>query len=117
AKLDPQYRLALSKIADVLRASGHRVDEVDFPYRDNTIALLSRWGGGVAESIQGLKTSKLERRTRWHARIGGTMVKWGLMKEAQAEQQRVLAEDFFREYDLMLTPTLTRIAPEAVNWH
>lgn len=117
ARLDPQWRQALRQLAEALREAGHRVDEVEFPYRDNTLALLSRWGAGVSETMQGLKISKLERRTRLHAAIGRTLAKWGAKKEEQVIKQRELAEQFFNDFDLLITPTLSQIAPRAVNWH
>ncbi|MGB3413341.1 MAG: amidase [Microbacteriaceae bacterium] len=117
ARLDPEWKSALLNIAAALRAAGHRVDEVEFPYQDNTIALLARWTGGVAEATKDLKASKLEKRTRMHATVGRRMLRWGLKKDSQYDSQLKLAEGFFNDYDLLITPTLTKIAPEAAAWY
>lgn len=117
SKLSAESREATLEVAEALRSAGHRVEEVSFPYRENTVALLARWTGGVAESTEGVDRKKLEGRVRFHARIGRLLKKLGAVKDKDRQLQENAAEGFFKEYDLLLTPTLTQTVPQAKLWH
>jgi amidase len=116
-KLDPEWRAALVKTAEALRAAGHIVTEAKFPYDPNPIALLARWFAGTAADANALDKALLTPRTRTHARLGRIAKRLGLLGSAPVEQVRANALSFFEDYDLMITPTLAQSGPKAELWH
>ena len=114
AKLDPEWARGLAETAAALKAEGHTVTEVDFPYKTGTIPLLARWTAGTATDADGLDAAKLEPRIRTHARIGRLLR--GQVKQKHVDAQVTAAESFFADFDLLITPTLAQSAPEAIEW-
>lgn len=115
--LDPEWRRGLVETAAALRAAGHSVSDVTFPYDPNPLPLLARWFAGTATDAEGLDPAKLERRVRVHARLGRLARRAGLLKEAPVDRLRERVHNFFADYDLLLTPTLAQSGPLAENWH
>ena len=115
--LDQEWRRGLVETAAALRAAGHSVSDVTFPYDPNPLPLLARWFAGTATDAEGLDPAKLERRVRVHARLGRLARRTGLLKAAPVDRLRARVHDFFADYDLLLTPTLAQPGPLAENWH
>ena len=115
--LDPEWRRGLTETADALRAAGHIVTEVTFPYDPNPVPLLVRWFAGTATDAAMLDAAKLERRVRVHARLGRLARRAGLVRDAPVDRLRTRVHGFFADYDLLLTPTLAQPGPLAGNWH
>ena len=115
--LDAEWRRGLTETADALRAAGHIVTEVTFPYDPNPVPLLARWFAGTATDAATLDAGKLERRVRVHARLGRLASRAGLVKDAPVDRLRTRVHGFFADYDLLLTPTLAQPGPLAGNWH
>jgi amidase len=115
--LDAEWRRGLTETADALRAAGHSVSEVTFPYDPNPVPLLARWFAGTATDAETLDSAKLERRVRVHARLGRLARRAGLVKDAPVDRLRARVHGFFADYDLLLTPTLAQPGPLAENWH
>ena len=115
--LDAEWRRGLTETADALRAAGHSVSEVTFPYDPNPVPLLARWFAGTATDAEMLDAAKLERRVRVHARLGRLARRAGLVKDAPVDRLRARVHGFFADYDLLLTPTLAQPGPLAENWH
>ena len=115
--LDAEWRRGLTETADALRAAGHSVSEVTFPYDPNPVPLLARWFAGTATDAETLDAAKLERRVRVHARLGRLARRAGLVKDAPVDRLRARVHGFFADYDLLLTPTLAQPGPLAENWH
>ena len=116
-KLDPEWRAALEKTAEALRAAGHIVTEAKFPYDPNPIPLLARWFAGTAADASDLDEALLNPRTRTHARLGRIAKRMGLLGAAPVERVRAKALRFFEDYDLLITPTLAQSGPKAEPWH
>ena len=116
-KLDPEWRRALEKTAEALRAAGHIVTEAKFPYDPNPIPLLARWFAGTAADANALDEALLNPRTRTHARLGRIARRLGLLGSAPVERVRAKALGFFEDYDLLITPTLAQSGPKAELWH
>jgi amidase len=112
--LDAEWRRGLTETADALRAAGHSVSEVTFPYDPNPVPLLARWFAGTATDAETLDTATLERRVRVHARLARRA---GLVADAPVDRLRARVHGFFADYDLLLTPTLAQPGPLAENWH
>ena len=115
--LDQEWRRGLVETAAALRAAGHSVSDVTFPYDPNPLPLLARWFAGTATDAEGLDPAKLERRVRVHARLGRLARRAGLLKAAPVDRLRERVHNFFADYDLLLTPTLAQPGPLAENWH
>jgi amidase len=115
--LDAEWHRGLTETADALRAAGHSVSEVTFPYDPNPVPLLARWFAGTATDAELLDAAKLERRVQVHARLGRLARRAGLLKDAPVDRLRARVHSFFADYDLLLTPTLAQPGPLAENWH
>jgi amidase len=116
-KLDPEWRKALEKTVQALRAAGHIVTETKFPYDPNPIPLLARWFAGTAADARELDKALLNPRTRTHARLGRIAQRLGLLGSAPVERMRAKATRFFENYDVLITPTLAQSGPKAELWH
>jgi amidase len=114
--LDLEWRRGLTETAAALREAGHTVTEVKFPYDPNPLPLLARWFAGTATDAEGLDGARLERRVRVHARLGRLARRAGMLKAAPVDRLRARVLEFFRDYDLLLTPTLAQPGPLAENW-
>jgi amidase len=115
--LDAEWRRGLAETAAALRAAGHIVTEVSFPYDPNPLPLLARWFAGTATDAESLDATRLEPRVRVHARLGRFARRAGLLKDAPVDRLRARVHGFFADYDLLLTPTLAQPGPLAGNWH
>ena len=114
--LDSEWRRGLAETAAALRAAGHSVTEVRFPYDPNPLPLLARWFAGTASDAEILDAAKLERRVRVQALLGRFARRVGLLKDAPVERLRARVHGFFADYDLLITPTLAQPGPLAENW-
>jgi amidase len=108
-KVDPEVRAALDATAEALATAGHRVEEVDPPWRRGDAAhIFRRVFHGCAEDADRLPDGALERRTLAEARVGR------LLRRARPAPSgppgRVLARyrAWFAGHDLLLSPTLAQ---------
>jgi amidase len=115
--VDKEWARATHETANLLRAEGHVVTEVTFPYDANPLPLLFRWFAGTHSDTEGLDTAKLDRRVRTHARLGAWVKRRGMLRTEPVEKSRATAEAFFADYDILLTPTLAQPGPKAIQWH
>jgi len=116
APVDPEWARGLAETADALRAAGHHVAEVSFPYPGNPLPLLARWFAGTTTDADLLDTARLEPRIRTHARWGRWLGRLARNdKPVEAFRRRV--EKFFESYDVLLTPTLAQPGIPAIEWH
>jgi amidase len=115
-RTDPEFRRGAAETAEALRALGHTVTEVSFPYPANPLPLLARWFGGTATDAAGLDASKLEPRIRTHARLGRLARRLGWLSPRPVARIRARVTAFFEDYDVLITPTLAQPGIEAVRW-
>src|SRR6266487_1554754 len=105
--LHPEVRAALEVAAEALREAGHTVTEAKPPWRQqDALPFLARFVAGVAEDSAGLPTDKLEPRTRAAARRGRLLGRVRPVPDAVPAKLLARYEAWFRDYDLLLTPTL-----------
>jgi amidase len=116
APVDPEWVRGLSDSAEALRAAGHDVREVRFPYPANPLPLLARWFAGTATDAAPLDPRSLEPRIRTHARWGRVMGRMA-RNPRPAEAFRAVAQGFFSEFDVLLTPSLAQPGIPAIDWH
>jgi amidase len=116
ATLDDGWADGVRRSADVLADLGHRVEEAEYPYPVNSLPALMRWFGGASFDADGLDRKALQRRTRTHVRLGDVVRRFDLVKEAQRTAWTARAEQWFRRYDVLLTPTLAAPPIAATEW-
>ena len=117
ARLDPQWKKALTATAEVLRSAGHTVELARFPYPANPLPVFALWFAGVAADAAGLDESKLQPRTLRHVKLGKRAIAKGWVKQRDTDRLEADARRFFESHDILLTPMLARSAPPAVQWH
>jgi amidase len=115
-KTDPEFRRGATETAEALRALGHTVTELAFPYPGNPLPLLARWFAGTEDDAALLDRSKLEPRVRTHARLGRWARRLGWLSPRPVDRIRAQATTFMADYDVLLTPTLAQPGLEAVEW-
>ncbi|WP_024795110.1 amidase [Tomitella biformata] len=115
-RLDKTLAGGLERVADELIGAGHQVARARLPYPASPVGLLARWTRGVYADAEGLDQSLLAPRTRRHAQLGALVERFGLATEAQARRLTSDFEEFFQEFDVVITPTLAQPAPAAERW-
>ena len=115
-RLDKTLAGALERVADELTGAGHHVNRSRLPYPASPVGLLARWTRGVYADAEGLERARLAPSTRRHAQIGALVDKFGLVKEAQAIRLKADFEEYFQEFDVVITPALAQPAPAAERW-
>jgi amidase len=115
-RIPQEYAAAVTRTAQLLGSANHRVAEATPSYGNLAPALLSRWLCGPGAPAEGLNWPQLERRTRTHLRLGQMVRRAGLVNDQARRTWIARAEDFFTEYDLLITPMLATRPPKALRW-
>jgi amidase len=113
-------RAAVDAVVAALTAAGHTVVRRDPPISTGAAAgALVRWMAGAHDDAEhlGLDRSRLQPRSRTHARIGRIVRRAGLVRPATAERFRQRMTDFFVDVDVLLTPVTTGPPLPARPWH
>jgi amidase len=114
AKVHPEHREAIEAFADRLADLGHEVVRVDPDYGLVGPAIIPRGMAGVAEWLKAHDEdrSKLEPRTRTHARLGGALSGLPLrLSRAGEPRLRRRIGRVFERCDVVLTPTTAKPPP------
>lgn len=115
--VDGEWRAAAERTGTLLSEAGHRVDSADPPYPLRYgLAVVARWCAAAARSSERLEPRRLERRTRGHARAGRLALRAGLIREEDRECWRRIHGEFFRRFDVLVTPALARPPLRATRW-
>jgi amidase len=107
---DAHQRAAVDVATDLVLACGHDLDRTDPPYPPT---LLNRWGrrwhAGIALDVQqlGLQVADLEPRTAAMVRKGRRNLRRGA--PASADPWGAAAERWLADYDVLLTPVVSRV--------
>jgi amidase len=108
-RVHPEVRAAMDTTAEALAAAGHRVEDVDPPWRSGDAALIfQRVFYGCAEDTDRLPAGALERRTLAEARVGRALRR--VRPAPSGPPGHVLARyrAWFEDHDLLLSPTLAQ---------
>jgi amidase len=109
---------AVHRTADLLRGLGHEVREQNPKWGFQLGAFLPRYLAGIHDDGARLPhPEKLEPRTR-------TLMRWGRMLHGRALRRAIAAEEkhvrrvqeTFKEFDVLITPTMARLPVSADAW-
>jgi amidase len=120
-RLDAPNRDAVTTASRLLAGAGHDAVTVELTY-PTALGLrgMATWFAGAAEAARadGRDRRGLQRRSRWHARLGGLAERRGWVREIDRERWRQRSIDFFTDnsVDLLLTPALAATPPPALSW-
>jgi len=111
------YARATHETAEFLASCGHDVVPLDPPYgRDMMLAAGVRGWAGIAEESAGLAVRRMQRRSRPSVRAGRVIRRMNWLREDSFAAYRQRALDFFRDVDLLLTPTVAYYPVTAEGW-
>jgi amidase len=120
--VDPAWAAAADRLGSMLRGAGHDVrnaepvSPADAVGNAAAIAGLARWFAGTAADADELDSTRLEPRVRRHAMLGRLVRRTPLMDERLREAWIRHADDFLREYDVLVTPALAQPPINARRW-
>ncbi|SOD75098.1 amidase [Jatrophihabitans sp. GAS493] len=116
--VDKHWASAARSTGDLLAGAGHsvRAAEVRYPLRFGP-ASLARWFAGTQLDISTLPDpSTLSRRTKRQAMLGRLVLAVGGPRDGAREAWRRMAEEYFADVDVLVTPTLAQPPIEALAW-
>jgi amidase len=113
-----EVKHAVHETADLLRSLGHDVREQSPRWGVQLPAFLPRYLAGIRDDIARMAhPARLERRTR---RLGsfGERLRGRLLRRALAAEAGHAARlgELFREFDVLITPTMARLPVGAGRW-
>ena len=120
--VDPAWAAAADRLGSMLRGDGHDVQfaepvsATDAAGNAAAIAGLVRWFAGTAADADALDSGRLEPRVRRHAMLGRLVRRTPLMDERLRESWIRHADEFLREYDVLITPALAQPPIHARRW-
>lgn len=116
--VDKHWAAGARESADLLRAAGHTVVTANPPYGQRTSpSSVVRWMAGTELEARLLADrTKLEPRIRRHAALGRMALRLGLPRDKGRERWQRVAERFFDDHDVLLTPTLAQPPIAARAW-
>ncbi|WP_346618979.1 amidase [Blastococcus montanus] len=117
---DEPIRAAIDAVVAELRAAGHTVVPRTPPITPGAAAgAVVRWMAGAEDDAAylGIDRSRLQPRSRTHARMGRLVRRLGLVRPRTQERFRERMVRFFDDVDLLLTPVTTGPPLPARPWH
>jgi amidase len=120
-RVDREWAVAARDAGEALRACGHEVIEADPPYAaSDALPVFARWFAGVDEATRTLEelldSSRLQRRTRVHARLG-RWVRWaGGPRSGGQRRAAHRLHAFLARFDALITPALASPPIPAGPW-
>ncbi|HVT65004.1 MAG TPA: amidase family protein [Mycobacteriales bacterium] len=113
-----EYVAAATRTAELLSSLGHEVTAADPPYdRNLSMTAGARAIAGIAEAADGLTYRKLEPRSRPYIRIGNFVRRRCWLRDEGRREWQASAGEFFRRFDILVTPALARLPIEAEGWY
>ncbi len=116
--VDKHWAAAARDTGDLLRENGHQVTNANPPYGQLTVlSEIVRWLAGTELDARVLADrSMLEPRVRRHAAYGALALRLGLPHTSGRDRWRRLAEEFFKDHDVLVTPALAQPPIAAAAW-
>jgi aspartyl-tRNA(Asn)/glutamyl-tRNA(Gln) amidotransferase subunit A len=115
AKVDPEVAAIVKKAVSVFEELGAKVDEKDPGFTDPAPIFTTHWFSGAAFLMKGIKNQKLVDPGLREVAAQGEKITADQLLDAQMKRGAlgVQMNLFHREYDLLLTPTLSIAAFDA----
>lgn len=113
-----QMRAPATRAGEFLASAGHTVTEDTPDYGLGLApAALARWFAGCELDAQLLTDrSRMEKRTRRHARAGQLVLRAGGPWDGSRDAWRRRACEFFEQYDVLVTPALAQLPLASADW-
>jgi amidase len=118
-RVDPHWAAVARETGTLLRELGHGVRPADPPY-GQVLGLeeMVRWTAGTEMDARIMADrSRLDRRIKMHAALGKAALAARLPRPAGRVRWQRIAERFFTDVDVLVTPTLAGAPIAAVDWH
>lgn len=116
---DAGARKGLSDAGRLLLRLGHDAVRADPAYPPALAAkVLATWFAGAHADAADLDASRLQPRTRRHAKLGERAVRRGLVKAEDRDEWRERCRNWFLGggFDVLVTPALAGAPPRAERW-
>jgi amidase len=110
---------AVVATATLLDECGHDVREADPPYPlDLSYRWAALWWAGIAKDAARFDAGRLESRTRGIKRVGDALraTRLDAFIEGRMQRYRRAALDWFRNFDVLVSPVLTMPAVRVGEW-
>ncbi|MEO6703760.1 MAG: amidase family protein [Jatrophihabitantaceae bacterium] len=117
--VDRQYTQAARTAGELLAGAGHQVvsKELRYPVAAGPAA-LARWFAGTELDARLLADrGRVDRRIARHARLGRLVLATGGPRPRARTSWQRLAERYFRQVDVLVTPALAQLPLPALGWH
>lgn len=116
--VDEHYAAAVRETGTALRAAGHVVRDREPRVPAGTaLAALARWfAGAELDARLVADRSRLEPRVARHARLGGAVLRAGLVRPRSRERWQRRMSAFFTDLDVLVTPALAQPPIAATTW-
>ena len=116
--VDEEFVRAARTSSDLLRAAGHAVSEreLSIPVAAK-LAGLAIWCAGPEMDARRLPDrSRLGKAVGRQAAVGRFLLRAGLVRDSARDAWRSVAERFFEDADVLVTPGLAQLPPPALRW-
>jgi amidase len=116
--VDAHFIGAARRTAGLLASLGHHVTDRELKQPLSAgLAALSTWFAGTELDARLMTDrSRLEKRVARHAAVGRLVLRAGLPKESNRDAWRAVAQRFFEDVDVLLTPGLAQVPLPSVRW-
>ncbi|HEY7107683.1 MAG TPA: amidase family protein [Acidimicrobiia bacterium] len=116
-EIDPSFADATRSTGELLARAGHAVTAADPPYGfDMLLGMGTRAFAGMAADASEMPRSRLERRSRTIVLLGAAVQRLGLVRDTDRDRWRARAREFFEDFDVLVTPTLSAPPVPAEGW-
>ena len=117
-RADEEQRSAVERTAERLRALGHDVEQRDPDYGGSALNVITRYLEGIAADAAAMPhPERIARHTRGLASLGSKIPSFVVQRaHAQETADRERIDALLADFDVLMTPVLTRRPPRIGEW-